>query len=99
MSGTKGEGLAGSWTKATKDACADKYPHTLTFSTGTTYRGTRAPDQGMIVWDAGIYRLEAPATLVVGTASDELVSYQLSLSEDRFEFTDSDGCQVVYRRT
>ena len=55
-------------------------------------------DQGMVLWDAGIYRLEGPTTLVVGTASDELVSYRLSLSEDRFEITDSDGCRVVYRR-
>ena len=98
MCGDQGEGLVGSWTKATKDACADKYPQTLTFSAGTTYRGARGPDQGMVLWDAGIYRLEGPTTLVVGTASDELVSYRLSLSEDRFEITDSDGCRVVYRR-
>ena len=70
---------------------------TVTFSAGT-YRGTRGPGQGMVWWDAGIYRLEDPRTLVVGTATDELVTYQIALQADRFEFTDSDGCLVTYRR-
>jgi hypothetical protein len=89
--------LAGTWTKATTDACADKYPATLTFSTGT-YRGTRGSGQGMVWWDAGIYRLEDPKTLVIGTATDELVTYQITLHDDRFEFIDSEGCAVTYRR-
>ena len=59
--------MVGTWTKATTAACADKYPATLTFSTGT-YRGMRGPEQGMVWWDAGIYRLEGENTLVVGTA-------------------------------
>ena len=88
--------VAGMWTKATTAACADKYPATLTFSTGT-YRGTRGPGQGMVSWDAGIYRLEGK-TLVVGTATDELVTYEIALQSDRFQFTDSEGCVVVYRR-
>ncbi len=90
-------GMVGTWTKATTAACADKYPATLTFSTGT-YRGTRGPSQGMVSWDAGIYRLEEPGKLVVGTATDELVSYQIVLQADHFDFTDSEGCRVTYRR-
>ena len=89
--------MIGTWTKATTAACADKYPATLTFSTGT-YRGLRGPDQGMVSWDAGIYRLEDARTLVVGTATDELVTYQIAMKGDRFEFTDSEGCRVTYRR-
>jgi hypothetical protein len=89
--------MIGTWTKATASACADKYPATLTFSTGT-YRGTRGEGQGMVWWDAGIYRLEDSDTLVVGTATDELVTYHISLQADRFEFTDSDDCLVTYRR-
>jgi hypothetical protein len=89
--------MVGTWTKATTAACADKYPATLTFSTGT-YRGMRGPEQGMVWWDAGIYRLEGDNTLVVGTATDELVKYQIVLHGDRFEFTDSEGCVVTYRR-
>ena len=89
--------MVGTWTKATTAACADKYPATLTFSTGT-YRGARGPGQGMVWWDAGIYRLEDPGTLVVGTATDELVTYQIVLQADHFEVTDSEGCRVTYRR-
>jgi hypothetical protein len=91
------QALVGTWTKATTAACADKYPDRLTFSAGT-YRGTRGPAQGMVWWDAGIYRLEGPKTLVVATATDELVSYRIALQADRFEVTDSEGCVVTYRR-
>jgi len=90
--------MVGTWTKVTTAACADKYPATVTFSAGT-YRGTRGPGQGMVWWDAGIYRFEGTRTLVVGTATDELVSYQITLqAADRFEFTDPEGCLVTYRR-
>ena len=93
----KAPDVVGTWTKTTTAACADKYPATLTFSTGT-YRGTRGPGQGMVWWDAGIYRLEEPGKLVVGTATDELVTYQIVLQADHFDVTDSDGCRVTYRR-
>jgi hypothetical protein len=93
----KAPDVVGTWTKTTTAACADKYPATLTFSTGT-YRGKRGPAQGMVWWDAGIYRLEEPGTLVVGTATDELVTYQIVLQADHFDVTDSEGCRVTYRR-
>jgi hypothetical protein len=89
--------MVGTWTKATNDACADKYPATVTFAE-STYRGTRGPGQGMVWWDAGIFRLEGAGTLVIGTATDELVKYQIAFHADRFEFTDSDNCLVTYRR-
>jgi hypothetical protein len=89
--------VVGTWIKTTTAACADKYPATLTFSTGT-YRGTRGPGQGFVWWDAGIYRLEDVQTLVVGTANDELVTYRIALQGDQFEVTDSEGCHVTYRR-
>jgi len=89
--------LIGTWNKVTAAACADKYPATLTFATGT-YRGTRGPGQGMVWWDAGIYRLEDSRTLVVGTATDELVTYRIALQADHFDVTDADGCRVTYRR-
>lgn len=90
--------VVGTWAKTTTEACADKYPATMTFS-GSTYRGTRGPAQGMVWWDAGIYRFEDVRTLVIGTATDELVTYQASLQGNQLEITDADGCRVTYRRT
>ena len=90
-------GVVGTWTKTTTAACADKYPATLAFSI-STYRGTRGPGQGMVWWDAGIYRLEGAGTIVIGTATDELVTYPISLQTDQFEITDAEGCRVTYRR-
>jgi hypothetical protein len=90
--------LIGTWTKTTTSSCAEKYPASLTFAAGT-YRGARGEGQGMIWWDAGIYRLEGPHTLVVGTATDELVTYRLDLHGDRFDVTDPEGCRVTWRRS
>lgn len=89
--------VIGTWTKATAAPCADKYPATLAFST-STYRGARGPGQGMVWWDAGIYRLEGAGTIVIATATDELVTYPISLQADQFEITDAEGCRVTYRR-
>ena len=89
--------LEGAWSKVSTDACADKYPAAITFA-ASTYRGTRSPTQGMIWWDAGIYRLEGPRTLLLAVATDELVRYELTLQTDEFEVTDAEGCRVTYRR-
>lgn len=91
--------LAGEWSRETEDECARRYPAELTFAEGTTYLGRRGEDQGMVVWDAGIYRLEDEGrTLVVSTASDELVSYPVRVETDVWSFVDADGCEVTYRR-
>ncbi len=87
--------LVGTWRKITTTACANKYPETLSFATGT-YRGTRGKDQGFVCWDAGIYHLDDEVTLVLGTATDELVTYSVKLSADRLDVTDRDGCHFSY---
>jgi hypothetical protein len=89
--------LIGTWHKITTVLCADKYPATITFSTGT-YRGARGPGQGMVWWDAGIYRLEGPRRLVVSVATDELVTYEIAVRGDQLEVTDAEGCRFAYRR-
>jgi hypothetical protein len=90
--------LQGSWRKTTSPPCADKYPDTIDFATGT-YRGHRGEGQGFVWWDAGIYRLEAPDRLVLGTATDELVTYLVRLDETHLDVTDPDGCRFAYERT
>lgn len=89
--------LVGTWHKVTTDPCAEKYPATITFSTGT-YRGSRGPGQGMVWWDAGIYRLEGPRALVLSVATDELVRYEIDVRGDRIDVIDADGCRFAYRR-
>ena len=90
--------LTGTWHKAESGSCADKYPDQLTFSTGT-FRGTRGSGQGFIWWDAGSYRLESETRLVLTTATDELVSYEIRLEGEHLSVTDPDGCAFGYRRT
>ena len=91
--------LAGRWVRESTDECAERYPAEVTFNPGTTYLGTRGADQGMVVWDAGIYRLEDDGrTLVMSTSSDELVSYPVRIEDDAMSIVDADGCAVTYRR-
>jgi len=94
----KGPDLTGTtWRKTTASACARKYPETIRFDV-STYLGTRGPDQGVIWWDAGIYRLEDEGTLVLSVASDELVTYRVKLIGDNLDVVDRDGCSFSYRR-
>src|SRR4029077_7051468 len=93
----KGQNLAGTWRKITTSACATKYPETIRFDV-STYRGMRGEGQGVVWWDAGIYRLEDEGTLVLSTASDELVTYRLKRSGDTLDLVDPDDCSFSYRR-
>jgi hypothetical protein len=91
-------GLEGRWQRVSDEACAQRYPAEITFAEAT-YRGARAEGQGMIWWDAGIYRLDDERTLVLSTATDEMVSYGVELDGHRLVVTDPDGCEVVFERT
>ena len=89
--------LQGQWRKLTQDPKVDKYPASLSFSLAT-YRGTRAINQGMIWWDAGIYRMVDERTLLLSTATDEMVEYQISYDNSRLLVSDADGNTVEYER-
>jgi hypothetical protein len=81
------------------DECARRYPVDLSIGPGARYAGTRAADQGLIVWDAGNARMPDDSTLTMSTASDEVVSYHLVVEgADRFTVTDPQGCAVTYER-
>lgn len=89
--------LVGRWTKVAGDPGTEIYPQHLNFAEGT-YLGKRGESQpGMIWWDAGIYRLD-PDGLVLSTASDELVRYQVRIDNDNLHVVDPDGRSFDYRR-
>ncbi|SFN49177.1 hypothetical protein [Mycetocola miduiensis] len=89
--------LQGEWRNVTPGIETSQYPAKLVFDSAR-YRGTRAEGQGMIWWDAGTFRLADDETLVLSTATDELVKYQISLGGDRFVVTDPAGVTVTYER-
>jgi hypothetical protein len=89
--------LAGDWQKLPDQPdCAAAYPDSLHFGPGT-YRGVRGEGQGFVTWDAGIYRVEE-AGLVLSTATDELVTYDLRVDGDVLTVVDRQGCRFSYRR-
>ena len=52
----------------------------------------------MIWWDVGIYRLDDARTLVMSTATDEMVTYSVSVDGDRLTVTVPDHGDVVFER-
>jgi hypothetical protein len=99
LSASEPRALQGRWRRVSTDECAGRYPVDLTIGPGSRYAGTRAADQGMVVWDAGTARMPDAQTLAVSTSSDEVVSYHLAVEgADRFTVTDPDGCVVTYER-
>jgi hypothetical protein len=89
--------LAGRWRKVTTDAALDQYPAFLTFAEDT-YLGARGEGQMMIWWDAGIYRVTDPLTLVLSTATDELVTYRMQLRDAHLAIEVPDRGTVEYER-
>lgn len=93
-----GPDLVGAWLKAAEaPPCADKYPATLSFATGT-YRGARGEGQGFVWWDAGTYHVHNETRLQLSVATDELVNYEIHLDGDVLAVVDPDGCHFTYRR-
>lgn len=90
--------LVGRWRRVDADIATDRYPVELDVSTGT-FRGRRGQRQGMIWWDAGIYRFTDPTHLVLSTATDELVTYPVRLGVDRLEIDTPDAGPIVFERT
>jgi hypothetical protein len=89
--------LIGSWEKEPGGECDRHYPDFLEFSQAT-YRGTKGEGQDFIVWDAGTWQMEGPDQVRISTASDELVVYQVTATDDVLTFRDPEGCQFSYRR-
>ncbi len=88
--------LRGRWLRLTAEGDAAQYPVEVTFAAGT-FLGSRAETQGMILWDAGIYRLEDEHTLTLSTSSDELVTYPIAVEGGTLTVSTPDG-DVSYER-
>jgi hypothetical protein len=90
--------LVGDWVKVAGDPGTEIYPQHIRFA-GGTYLGRRGESQvGLMWWDAGIYRLERADELVLSTANDELVRYQVRLEGDNLHVVDPNGRSFDYRR-
>lgn len=90
--------LAGRWRRVSDSDCARAYPAGLVIGPGSRYRAVGGGDQGLPVWDVGTARMPDGRTLTMSTSSDELVSYRLEATADRFTVTTPDGCTLTYER-
>jgi hypothetical protein len=91
--------LSGSWRKMTEERCAEVYPDVLELNPDGTYRGTMDPSSPYHpVWDVGSYAPADADGVVISTANDAQIRYDVSQQGDTLTFTDARGCQVRYRR-
>lgn len=95
--GQDAESVVGRWAKIRATGCDQPYPDVIEFFEGT-YLGSKGPGQGFLVWDAGIYKRLTPDRIRIQIATDELVTYQCSVSADLLTVVDPDGCCLEYRR-
>jgi hypothetical protein len=89
--------FAGNWRKISSQLCDQPYPDELEFQEAT-YLGRKGAEQRFVLWDAGIYEIVEPDQVRISIATDELVLYRFSLTDDLLTFEDAKGCAFGYRR-
>ena len=89
--------FVGTWQKISSEPCDQPYPNELEFHEAT-YLGRKGAEQRFVLWDAGIYEIVEPDHVRISIATDELVLYRFSLSDDLLAFEDANGCEFEYRR-
>lgn len=91
---TKREDLLGRWRRVAGGA---PYPTALTFAANGVYEAERGPG-GYAIWDVGTFRLEGDDTIVMSTANDAEVAYDLRCADGELTFRDLEGRVLRYRR-
>ena len=89
--------FVGTWRKISSELCDQAYPDELEFQEAT-YLGRKGAEQRFVLWDAGIYEIVDSNQVKISIATDELVLYRFSLSDDLLAFEDAKGCEFEYRR-
>lgn len=95
----KKDPLAGTWEKTTQSPCSQAYPDRITFQEKGLYTGEKDPPGTFSTWDVGKYTLIDAQRVKISTASDEIVTYEFSISGDVVTFIDPDGCKFGFRRS
>lgn len=89
--------LLGRWRKISDSDALREYPAEISFA-ADTYRTAKAPGQTMIWWDAGIYRVQDAHTVVISTATDEMVEYAIRLDGSRLRIDIPQRGTITYER-
>lgn len=89
--------LQGRWRKTIESDDFAQYPHEIIFAEDT-YRTAKSPDQSIIWWDAGIYRVKDVSTLMLSTATDEMVEYGMQVRGKQLMIDIPDRGTIHYER-
>jgi hypothetical protein len=92
------QSFAGTWEKITSSLCSGDYPDRIEFHENGLYFGEKEPVGTFTTWDAGKFTITGEHRVNISTATDEIVSYEFSLSEDTLRFVDPSNCEFQYRR-
>jgi hypothetical protein len=86
------------WQKTSRTACAERYPDRIEFRDGGLYFGEKDPKGSYTLWDAGTWELPPGGQIRISTANDAVVTYNVAKSDDTLTFTDTDNCEIQYRK-
>ncbi len=89
--------IKGRWRKTSDSDAFREYPAEISFA-ADTYRTAKAPGQMMIWWDAGIYRVQDAHTVVISTATDEMVEYAMRVDGNRLRIDIPKSGTITYER-
>lgn len=89
--------LIGTWRKQSREACAARYPATLSILAGGQYRGQSETPGGFSWWDVGTWDRRSDGEVAISTANDAVITYRYRLADGELVFTDPEGCRIVYR--
>ena len=90
--------FVGSWRKATRDACAARYPATWRLDANGLYTGQAEQPGEFTWWDSGTWRQPRAGELALSVANDAVERYTVVLEGRVLAITDPQGCVVRYER-
>lgn len=91
----KREQLVGTWKRVEGSA---PYPEALTFGANGIYQGEHPPGR-YCVWDVGRFSIEGDDAIVLSTANDAEVAYDVTLANGDLTLRDRDGTVLRYRKS
>jgi hypothetical protein len=88
----------GTWRKASRDACAARYPAMVRFDPNGIYAGEAQTAGEFTWWDSGTWNVTKPGDLAMSVANDAVEHYRFKVETRVLTVTDNQGCVIRYER-
>ncbi len=90
--------LVGYWEKTTVSDCSQIYPDRIEFRNNGLYFAHNNPNNPMIIWDVGKYRIESSVQIRITLVNDASELYRFSIANNILTLIDSKDCEFEYHK-